>query len=296
MISRLNELLMPIEQSEFFGEIFSRKHFHLKSSEERIHNYDKLLSIDKFKSFFENQKHSEVRVTKNRELIPNYLHKNGGDKREIYNFFNAGYSLIYDKIDENISSIKSLCRDVKSQIKTANSVYVNAFLTPANSQALLRHVDWQHVIILQLEGEKKWNLFDSEFQNPLNNYQTNIINANLENAEKIDEINLKKGDLLYVPKGMAHEVQTLGSPSLHLTLTIETITYYHVFKKYLEMLADSESSLREEITHNQLDTEIRSHMSTLLSKLDSTETFSSLLNDNLEEEITNFNINEFFGK
>jgi ribosomal protein L16 Arg81 hydroxylase len=136
---------------------------------------------------------------------------------------------------------------VKKELSIAKKVYANVYFTPASSQALKRHSDWQDVFVLQIHGEKRWQLFDNEYKFPINNEQTQQMVAGLEQATPVADLLLKPGDLLYVPRGLAHEVHTLDTNSLHISLTVETFSNYDVMVEALKQAADTQSNLRDNI-------------------------------------------------
>ncbi|NXM70173.1 RIOX2 oxygenase, partial [Serilophus lunatus] len=93
----------------------------------------------------------------------------------------------------------------------------NVYITPRGSQGLPPHYDDVEVFILQLEGEKHWQL-----------YKPTVPLAREYNVESEDRIGnpthefiLKPGDLLYFPRGTIHQADTpLGtSHSTHVTIS-----------------------------------------------------------------------------
>ncbi|XP_043087712.1 ribosomal oxygenase 2 [Puntigrus tetrazona] len=93
----------------------------------------------------------------------------------------------------------------------------NIYITPEASQGLPPHYDDVEVLILQLEGQKHWRL-----------YQPTVPLAreySLEPEERIGspthDFILQPGDLLYFPRGTIHQADTPAGVkrSIHLTLS-----------------------------------------------------------------------------
>uniref|UniRef100_A0A671K8Y6 Bifunctional lysine-specific demethylase and histidyl-hydroxylase n=1 Tax=Sinocyclocheilus anshuiensis TaxID=1608454 RepID=A0A671K8Y6_9TELE len=99
----------------------------------------------------------------------------------------------------------------------------NIYITPEASQGLPPHYDDVEVLILQLEGQKHWRL-----------YQPTVPLAREYSLEPEDCIGppthdfiLQPGDLLYFPRGTIHQADTPASVerSTHLTLS----TYQNMY-------------------------------------------------------------------
>ncbi|XP_070311126.1 ribosomal oxygenase 2 isoform X3 [Odocoileus virginianus] len=93
----------------------------------------------------------------------------------------------------------------------------NVYITPAGAQGLPPHYDDVEVFVLQLEGEKRWRL-----------YQPTVPLAreySLEAEDRIGrpthELTLKPGDLLYFPRGTIHQAATPEglAHSTHVTIS-----------------------------------------------------------------------------
>lgn len=109
---------------------------------------------------------------------------------------------------------------------------VNIYVTLQNSRmALPRHNDRQDTIILQMEGCKVWTLHRAAAPLPTEA----LIVGKRSSARPIDlgngsirmsRVELRRGDALYVPRGLIHETSTAclstATSSVHATLGLET--------------------------------------------------------------------------
>ncbi len=77
------------------------------------------------------------------------------------------------------------------------------------------HRDESHVFAVQLEGTKRWTLYDL----PEDVWLRGLID---ENTPVGEEVVLTPGDCLYVPMGMGHRAQAGPQGSLHLTVSVQT--------------------------------------------------------------------------
>ncbi|XP_063299400.1 ribosomal oxygenase 2 isoform X2 [Pelobates fuscus] len=94
----------------------------------------------------------------------------------------------------------------------------NVYITPPDSQGLPAHYDDVEVFILQLEGEKRWKLYNPTV--PLAREYA------VESEDRIGtpthEFTLKPGDFLYFPRGVIHHANTPAGSSHSTHVTIST--------------------------------------------------------------------------
>jgi len=119
------------------------------------------------------------------------------------------------------------------------------------------HNDPQDLLILQMQGEKWWTLYEPQVKFPMTSQckgraddHTDIPSQELQ--EPLGTYHLRPGDVLYVPFGMVHRTSTAtekrslctgkdrtsvlapGCTSLHLAMGIHMESYGHVYGKLLE--------------------------------------------------------------
>jgi lysine-specific demethylase/histidyl-hydroxylase NO66 len=113
-------------------------------------------------------------------------------------------------------------------------VGTNAYLTPANSQGFAPHYDDIEAFVLQLEGQKRWRVYEprdsSEYlvRESSENFQQDEI------GEPILDVVVEAGDLLYFPRGFIHQALTVDDKhSLHLTVSVYQKTSYADLLEFL---------------------------------------------------------------
>jgi ribosomal protein L16 Arg81 hydroxylase len=93
----------------------------------------------------------------------------------------------------------------------------NIYITPPNSQGFPAHYDTHDVFVLQVEGSKTWRIYE---HSPvvLPTKQMEFQKEKHPAPQFYTELELTKGDLLYIPRGMMHDAQTNSDLSVHVTL------------------------------------------------------------------------------
>ncbi len=95
-----------------------------------------------------------------------------------------------------------------------------AYLTPAGSQGFPPHYDDVEVFVIQLEGSKRWRLYErpDARTSPAADRTTEFRPAEL--GPPMQELTLRAGDVLYLPRGVVHQaLAQRASHSLHLTFS-----------------------------------------------------------------------------
>ncbi|EDQ89400.1 uncharacterized protein MONBRDRAFT_25525 [Monosiga brevicollis MX1] len=115
----------------------------------------------------------------------------------------------------------------------------NTYLTPPGAQGFAPHYDDIEALILQLEGSKRWRLYN----NPTGERLPRTSSRNFDQSElsePILDVVLQPGDFLYFPRGMAHQaVSTPDEHSLHITLsTYQLFDWAEYFKKLVPAALD----------------------------------------------------------
>jgi hypothetical protein len=102
------------------------------------------------------------------------------------------------------------------------------------------------VLVLQVAGEKRWRLYDPLVELPLKHQR--YTRALGEHGPPSDDLVLRAGDTLYLPRGWLHEAETSQTDSLHLTIGITAHTWLDAARDALGACED-EPGLRHDVAH-----------------------------------------------
>jgi ribosomal protein L16 Arg81 hydroxylase len=108
-----------------------------------------------------------------------------------------------------------LCRQLEADFSCP--VQTNIYLTPPNAQGFQTHYDNHDVLVLQVEGRKRWRLYDAPVGTPYRGER--FTPGRFAETEPREELVLEPGDVLYVPRGLMHDAVNEGDDqaSLHIT-------------------------------------------------------------------------------
>jgi hypothetical protein len=140
--------------------------------------------------------------------------------------FEAGASLNIARMEHYSNTVLRLSRLLEAELRAP--VQVNLYRTPAGGQGLGSHVDDHDVVVVQLDGEKQWQISAPD--------GTGLSAVATDAAESTDAhtATLLAGDWLYLPRGIRHEVRNSGpEPSVHLTIGFHPLTWGAILERAL---------------------------------------------------------------
>ncbi|MGE0742680.1 MAG: cupin domain-containing protein [Hyphomonadaceae bacterium] len=158
------------------------------------------------------------------------------DRGAVADLYRRGATIILNQAHQFDAPLARLCRGLE-QVFSAH-VQTNIYLTPANAQGFRTHYDNHDVLVIQVEGEKAWRLYDKPIDTPYRG--ENFEHGRFQPGALRQEFVLKAGDCAYVPRGLMHDASASGgAPSLHITIGLITRTWAD-----LMLEAVSEAALR----------------------------------------------------
>ncbi len=134
------------------------------------------------------------------------------------------FSLVINNLQRRWKPIKDFARSLEMEINP-HAVVCNLYLTPPRaSRAFESHIDWMDVIVLQVSGEKDWSVWNAPFIYLVPPDQKRKPTMNELYKKQFENVRMKPGDVLYIPRGNLHNATTpkdSNDMSLHLTFGIQ---------------------------------------------------------------------------
>lgn len=245
MNTNFDFLISPVTQERFFKDYFEKKHIVIEGN-----------SNTKFHHILNKNDIDDVLYSQ-RLTIPNarMANKNGEIKAEdlvlentrvldvskVIELYAEGATLILSQLQDRLASLKMMCDNLSSEF--GQRFQTNIYCTPGNaSQGFNIHHDTHDVFILQIEGQKKWTIYESPIELAVKD-QEFVLGEHIHGDIK-DEFTLNAGDLLYIPRGLMHAAQTLDEKSIHITIGFMGYTWQDVLQDQLNILTQKDKNLR----------------------------------------------------
>lgn len=153
----------------------------------------------------------------------------------------SGASINFARLELYSNRVLALMRGLEAELQCP--LRVHYFATPAQGQALGVHADHADALILQVRGEKTWDVYPGSNDWP----NDPAVAVDLLRRHPPQTLTLGPGGWLFLPKGVYHEVRNTGTaPSIHFTLGLHPLTWGILLEQALEF-ARGDPALREKV-------------------------------------------------
>jgi ribosomal protein L16 Arg81 hydroxylase len=262
----LDKLLYPIASLDFQTRYFEKHYLHI--SRDNLEHYSALFSKQEVEKVFLDRafRFPSLRLTKHGEEIQSsaYCNDKGVDMVQVRKRFSEGYTIILNSLHEQHAALRDLTNTLA--MCCGHPFQTNVYITPPGSQGFPAHYDTHDVFVLQVAGNKSWRIYrDSSVALP---NKTMEFNAKEHHpGTDFDEVHLKQGDLLYVPRGVFHDALTESELSIHVTLGMLNYTWTDLVIQSVLERSKQQPAWRKSLpfqffkaSHNQKNTQLFSDL------------------------------------
>jgi ribosomal protein L16 Arg81 hydroxylase len=172
------------------------------------------------------------------------------DIAKIEEFMADGYSLVVTPIQSYVPALAKLCEDIRAEL--SENIKIGVVVTTGTCGAFKLHFDPEDIIILQVQGTKRWKIYGPPVSNPVIGIPKPPPPP--ETEPLFDDV-LRPGDLLFLPAGNWHHCENGPDRSLHLGIFCIAPTFLHVLKGFLSQFM-AEEMFRVPLTRFENDEEL----------------------------------------
>lgn len=136
----------------------------------------------------------------------------------------ARYSILFPKMHQIYPAVYALyrsCSEIAPKVQG-----IGGILTPPGGQATIPHADDHAILVVQVQGVKRWMVWDivpeKEIQQCRDGEELDLLFAKKASLPS-REIWLQTGDAMFVPKRALHTASAMDSFSLSLSIKFERI-------------------------------------------------------------------------
>jgi hypothetical protein len=278
-------LVAPLSEESFLTHLRERKLTLLRGA--GVGRYSQLLNWRMLLRMIQRGEHptslAEFRLVKDSMLAPpdRWLKKNPsgeGNVVDLPNFLaymSGGFSLAAYRIDAYAPHLKVLCDDIRTTLR--EQIKMGVIVTTGKEGAFTLHFDPEDLIILQVEGRKRWKIFGPPVVNPV--VGMTPATPPPEDTLIFDEI-LEPGDFLFLPAGNWHRCENQSDRSLHLGIFFQPPSGLDVLKALAsQLLADDQlrlplTRLADGADLSAVEADIKSRAMERINELDLREFFA----------------------
>ena len=236
MITTLSELVSPMDEGEFRSRLRGRTFtFRRASGSER---FDTLLTWSALRQLLaEGAIPPEgLQLTVKGDSVPRFMYQldKKPDVDKIDALLKNGASIVIRRASNYVPPLRQLSSAMTESLGEA--VSVACVVTTGAGGALKLHYDRSDLILLQIEGGKRWRIYSS----PVDNLLVPTPPGAAPTGEIFFDEMLGPGDFMFLPSGFWHHCDNGPGRSVHLGFIIEAPTGYHVMRTALQEIAMDE--------------------------------------------------------
>ncbi len=268
-----------------------KKYVHLKNENENLKEIMNLKNLNKIISMHNCWDRNNFSLVLDKNIIPfqsfsthgNDLgfSKTSPDPIKVGNYIKKGASLVLNDLIYFSKDIQLLADDL--QTITNGKCQANLYFSMQSHQAFAPHYDTHDVFALHCEGEKVWNIYENFEQDPINHpiFKNSLDERTKKSGKIIDQVLLKPGDLLYLPRGQFHDALASKNGAIHIAFGITYMKPLDLFQYYWENYIVNEY-FRSDVKELNSITDVKEIHSKIVNELDKIINNNDLYEHSLE--------------
>jgi ribosomal protein L16 Arg81 hydroxylase len=190
---------------------------------------------------------AEFCVSRDSSVVPpeNWLRRdsvtgrNRVDLARIQAFIAQGFSLVIQPIDGHAPALGKLCDAIRAELP--ERIKAGVIVTEGRGGAFRLHYDPEDLLILQVEGSKRWRIVGPAVVNPVVGMRPPPPPA--EEEILFDDV-LRPGDALFVPAGHWHRCEAQGGRSMHVSIFMTPPTGWHAMRDLTDTMLGEDLFVR----------------------------------------------------
>jgi len=229
-IDNLEALLAPMSVAEFLSEYRGRKPLHIKGAADKfadVMSWDALSGLINQTSIWSS---ASLQLVMDGERVPpgDYCtHAVGRDHStlmmpdtdRVRKWLQQGASLLLNDIDQLTPGIKSAAAALESGL--GGKVQCNLYCSWKEHPGFGSHYDTHEVFAAHIAGEKTWRLYERPTPDVIRHARFKFdegADHELRKGKLTDEVTLRPGDLLYIPRGWYHDALAKSEATIHVAM------------------------------------------------------------------------------
>ena len=224
----LEWIISPVTTEQFFADSWEQRPLHIHRGDPKY--YKDLFSTKELDRILRDQHvlyGKNLDVTSYTEEEGRQTHNPGGRAfpAVVWDSYHCGCSLRMLNPQTFSETVWKGCATLQEFFQSM--VGANVYLTPPGTQGFAPHYDDVEVFMLQLEGKKRWRLYEPRSaQEKLPRFSSGNF-AQDEIGEPCMDVVLEAGDLIYIPRGTIHQGTCFPDQhSLHITISCHQLNSF----------------------------------------------------------------------
>lgn len=232
-IDTFADLIAPISEEEFFAEYHDQKPLHIPApTPDKLDDVMTWNALSEILNMTAIWSPSNLKLFLDTEAIPvekycrpaidrNNAQTMQPDAERVKSWLRRGASIVANDIDTLTPGLIAAADALERRLRA--KVQSNLYCSWKTHQAFPTHFDTHEVFALHVAGEKVWNIYEGRLENPIaSDAYKNVDDAfNAQNRGELrEQVTLRPGDVLYIPRGQYHDALASSEGCIHLSFGV----------------------------------------------------------------------------
>jgi ribosomal protein L16 Arg81 hydroxylase len=225
------DLISPMAPEQFHGEVFDKTWLHIEAKDRT--RFDHLMSWQTLNDMLNMRVWTDrtITVVMDKTKLPHEAYCQSAqdrnhqavlqpDPHQVMTWCQRGASLVLNEIETLSPPLRHLANIVQAALGA--KVSLNLYCSWQAHQAFDAHYDRHDVFALQIIGQKRWHVYRGRANQPIEHAMfANILQDQYDQQKGAiqQDVVMRPGDLIYLPRGQFHDALAEVGPSIHLTLS-----------------------------------------------------------------------------
>jgi ribosomal protein L16 Arg81 hydroxylase len=228
MTMTLQDLLAPITPERFMAEYFDRAPLHIQGTPDKFAAVLDWAGIDRLLDMTHIWTEASLKLVLDSVPVPPAQYSTRATSRDgasvlqpvaakVQDWVRRGASVVMNDVDSLTPGLAGVSEAIEGA--GFGKAQANVYISWQSHKAFHAHYDTHDVWAVQVEGEKTWNVWEGRAEwpiaHPLFRGQAQDHHERAKGALRA-QVHLKKGDILYLPRGWYHDALAEAPHSVHV--------------------------------------------------------------------------------
>ena len=226
------DLIAPIGEVAFYRDHLAKTPVHIKGGAEKfksVMSWDILTTLVNQAGIWTNASLLLVLDTKpvppNEYCFPGVTREGRQgllvDLDKVAAFLKRGATIVLNDMETLTPELSAVASALENG--PGGMVQGNLYCSKKERQGFASHFDTHDVYAVHIAGEKTWRIYQRHFDSPINHPAFKTLGQAFHESHKgaiSQEVTLKPGDLLYIPRGYYHDAIALTPGTIHIAFQV----------------------------------------------------------------------------
>jgi hypothetical protein len=228
MTMTLKDILAPVTPERFFAEFHDRQPLHVEGHAEKFASVLDWAGINRLLGMTHIWTETSLKLVMDSVTVPPAQYSVKAVSRDgasvlqplapkVLEWVRRGASVVMNDVDSLTPGLAAVSEALEGA--GLGKAQANVYISFQAHKAFHAHYDTHDVWAVQVEGEKTWNIWEGRADYPIAHPafrgQPQEVHERAKGRLRA-KVRLKKGDLLYLPRGWYHDALAEGPNSVHV--------------------------------------------------------------------------------